>query len=176
MISGKKYLRLGMQPVARRRTRLGNRVDPWWTQVRLVVRWMKALLPGATAVGGGDVRAPIGERKRSWPRAPVAGRLNVDEWRERFEIRRLDCRKARIQDVAAELNALSAMSTLVTFVHAHVNVDEVLSLLRWDAAFTLGCCLPGKQLTLGHEVRAGGVDMSVLSPARQYQVLVPRNS
>ena len=71
----------------------------------------------------------------------------VEEWRERFGIRRLDCRKARIQDVAEELNALPVMPTLVTFVHAHVSVDDALSQLRWDAAFTLACCVPGKQLS-----------------------------
>jgi hypothetical protein len=96
----------------------------------------------------------------------------VEAWRERFGIERFAWRKARIQDVAAELNAMPAMPTLVTFVHAHVSVDDVLGELRWDAAFTLACCLPGKQLTRRHEVRRSGSDPHVLCAARDYQVLV----
>jgi len=96
----------------------------------------------------------------------------VETWRDRFGIRRLDFRKARIEDVVAELDALPVMPTLVTFVHAHVAVDDVLSRLRWDAAFTLACCHVHRQLSRSHRVRASGTDMSVLSAARDYQVLV----
>jgi hypothetical protein len=95
----------------------------------------------------------------------------VDAWRLRFGIQRLACHKARIQDVAAELNALPVMPTLVTFVHAHVAVDDVLRLLRWDTAFTLACCTPSRQLSRDHFPQCTGDDMSVLSTARQYQVL-----
>jgi hypothetical protein len=95
----------------------------------------------------------------------------VREWRERFDIRRLACHKARIEDMAAELNALPPMPTIVTFVHAHVSVDEVLKLLRWQTAFTLACCLPGKQLSHAQHVVASGTDMNVLSSGREYQVL-----
>jgi hypothetical protein len=94
----------------------------------------------------------------------------VEAWRARFGILRLDCRKARIEDVAAELNALPPMPTLVTFVHAHVSVDSVLALLRWDAAFTLACCVPGKQLSRKH-VYTSGTDHHVLSDGRRWQVL-----
>jgi hypothetical protein len=59
----------------------------------------------------------------------------------------------------------------VTFVHAHVAVDAVLSRLRWDVAYTLACCLPGNQLSQQHVPIASGVDASVLSSGRQYQVL-----
>ena len=96
----------------------------------------------------------------------------VATWRERFGIRRLDCRQARIQDVACELNELPPMTTLVTFVHAHVPVDDVLRLLRWDVAFTLACCHPTRQLTRCHAIHSNGSDTSVLSSARTYQVLV----
>ena len=95
----------------------------------------------------------------------------VDAWRERFGIRRLACYQARIQDVAAELNALPAMPTLVTFVHAHVAVDDVLSQLRWDTAFTLACCTPGKQLSTRQQICSSGQDRSVLSASRQFQVM-----
>jgi hypothetical protein len=95
----------------------------------------------------------------------------VDAWRARFGILRLDYRKARIEDVAVEINSLPAMPTLVTFVHAHVAVDDVLALLRWDTAFTLACCLPGKQLSHRYESSRSGIDQHVLSAGRQYQVL-----
>ena len=95
----------------------------------------------------------------------------VDGWCQQFGVVGLERRKARIEDVAAELNALPEVRTLVTFVHAHVGVERVLSLLRWDVAFTLSCCLPGKQLSRNH-VRHEGEDESVLSSGRRYQVLV----
>lgn len=96
----------------------------------------------------------------------------VESWRQRFGIRGLICKRARIQDIASELNELPAMPTLVTFVHAHVPVDDVLRQLRWDVAFTLACCHPTRQLTRCHTVHSGGSDSSVLSSARTYQVLV----
>jgi hypothetical protein len=100
----------------------------------------------------------------------------VEQWRERFGVRRFAWRKARVQDVAAQLNALPPMPVIVTFVHAHVHVDEVLDALRWDAAFTLACCLPGHQLTKTRVPHQSGEDLSVLSPARQYQVLLNGDS
>jgi hypothetical protein len=98
----------------------------------------------------------------------------IEEWRDRFAVRRFDWRKAPIQDVAAELDALPEMPTLVTFVHAHISVDYVLGMFRWDAAFTLSCCSPGKQLTQKLAIEKSGEDASVLSPGRSYQVLVNR--
>jgi hypothetical protein len=96
----------------------------------------------------------------------------LEEWKERFAIRRFSFQKARIMDAVAEVNALPSMPTLVTFVHAHVSVDDVLAALRWDAAFTLACCVPGKQLTRVHPVERSGTDENVLSSGRTYQVLV----
>ena len=103
---------------------------------------------------------------------PVLNLPLVDEWRTRFGIRRLECRRARIQDISAELNALPAMRTLITFVHAHVDVDEVLSALHWDVAFTLACCVPGKQLSQSLPLGESGNDLHVLSTGQQFQVLV----
>jgi hypothetical protein len=102
---------------------------------------------------------------------PALNLALVEDWRERFGIVRMALHKARIEDVAQELNALPAMRTLVTFVHAHVGVEQVLTRLRWDVAFTLACCVPGKQLSRNHVVREGE-DTNVLSSGRQYQVLV----
>lgn len=102
---------------------------------------------------------------------PLINEALVDAWRERFAVRRFAWRKASILDVADQLNALPPMPVLVTFVHAHVAVDAVLSRLRWSAAYTLACCLPGHQLSVQHEPVASGADASVLSSGRQYQVL-----
>ena len=96
----------------------------------------------------------------------------VGRWRDRFGIRRLAWRRARIQDVAEEIAAMAPMPLFATFVHAHVDVDWALAQLPWTAAFTLACCCPGKQLTRVHAVHAEGDDLSVLSEHRHYQVLV----
>jgi hypothetical protein len=96
----------------------------------------------------------------------------VEAWRDRFEIRRLTLHKAPIEDVVEQLNALPAMPVLVTFVHAHVQVDRVLDLLRWDVAFTLACCVPGHQLSQTRVPYRAGSDLSVLSGDRRYEVLV----
>ncbi|MFK8002322.1 MAG: hypothetical protein AB8H86_22185, partial [Polyangiales bacterium] len=80
----------------------------------------------------------------------------VEDWRDRFGIECFEWRKARILDVVAELNALPPMPTFVTFVHAHVNMDAVLDVLRWDAAYTLACCMPGNQLTNEHVPHSSG--------------------
>ncbi len=98
----------------------------------------------------------------------------VEAWRSRFEVRRFDWHKARIEDVADVLNAMPPMPVLLTFVHAHVELDRILGLLRWDAAFTLGCCLPGHQFTQTRVPVKWGIDPCVLSEGREYQVLVNR--
>jgi len=98
----------------------------------------------------------------------------LEAWRSQFQIRHLSLRKARIEHVADELNALPEMPVLVTFVHAHLHVDDVLDRLRWDFAFTLACCLPGHQLTRARVPLDSGTDMSVLSEGRAYQVLANR--
>ena len=103
---------------------------------------------------------------------PLLNLQLVEAWQQRFGIRRLTLRKASVHDVADELNALPEAKVLVTFVHAHVQVDAVLERLRWHAAFTLACCVPGHQLVHGRVPRAAGTDMNVLSSGRQFQVLV----
>ena len=104
---------------------------------------------------------------------PVLNEPLVEAWRDQYGIERFEWRKARIEAVAAELNDLPVMRTLVTFVHAHVGVDRVLALLRWDAAFTLACCLPGSQLSSTHRIHHSGKDSNVLSVGREFQVLLP---
>jgi hypothetical protein len=103
---------------------------------------------------------------------PLINAALVGAWCERFAIRRLAWRAAAIGSVADELNALPPMPVAVTFVHAHVDVDEVLDRLRWDAAFTLACCVPGRQLTRRRTPHRAGEDAGVLSHHRRYEVLV----
>ena len=100
----------------------------------------------------------------------------LEAWRSEFDIRHLSLRKAPIERVTDELNALPEMPVLVTFVHAHLHVDDVLDRLRWDFAFTLACCVPGHQLTRARVPLESGQDMSVLSEGREFQVLENRRS
>jgi hypothetical protein len=104
---------------------------------------------------------------------PVLNLPLVETWRDRYEIERFECRKARIELIAEELRELAPMRTFVTFVHAHVHVDRVLALLHWDAAFTLACCLPERQLSELQLIHERGMDLNVLSPGREFQVLLP---
>ena len=102
---------------------------------------------------------------------PVINVSLVSSWQERFQVERLSWRKSRLSEVAAELNALSPLPVLVTFVHAHIDTDETLSLLRWDAAFSLTCCMQGKQLSRTYIPSTDSEDFCVLSEARRFQVL-----
>jgi hypothetical protein len=96
----------------------------------------------------------------------------LERWTREHGIERLSWRKAAIEEVAAELNALPPMPVLVTCVHAHLPLDQVLDQLRWDVAFTLACCVPGHQLSRRHTPFAEGSDPSVLSEGRRFQVLL----
>jgi hypothetical protein len=96
----------------------------------------------------------------------------LESWTREHGICRLSWRKATIEQVADELNALPSMPVLVTCVHAHLPVDDVLDQLRWDVAFTLACCVPGHQLSRRYAPFAEGSDPSVLSEGRRFQVLV----
>jgi hypothetical protein len=105
---------------------------------------------------------------------PLLNEPMLEAWLARFGIRRLCWHKARIEQVAEQLNALPDAPVCVTFVHAHVAVDSVLSRLRWDIAFSLACCLPGHQVTHEHQLIESGDDMGVLSNARSYQLIANR--
>jgi hypothetical protein len=107
---------------------------------------------------------------------PLLNAPLVNAWRERFEIRNFSLCKRPIEDAWEELNALPLMPVFVTFVHAHVNVDAVLDRLRWNAAFSLACCQPGNQLSRTRVPEHAGEDLQVLSPERQFQVLINRQA
>lgn len=103
---------------------------------------------------------------------PALNDHQVLAWKTRFGIERLSWIGKPIDEVTDQLNALPPMPVFVTFVHAHVAVDQTLDRLRWDAAFSLACCQPGKQLSRTRAVAEAGKDWNVLSSARSYQVLI----
>lgn len=103
---------------------------------------------------------------------PLINERIVQGWRDKYEVERFAWRKARISDTAEQLNALPDKPVFVTFVHAHVDVDLELEGLKWDAAFTLACCVPGKQLSRAHFPETQGDDFNVLSADRHYEILI----
>jgi hypothetical protein len=103
---------------------------------------------------------------------PLINERIVSDWRDKFGIERFDWHKSRVEDVLEKLAALPRIPTFVTFVHAHVDVDWVLERMEWDGAYSLACCVPGKQLTRAHTPCREGDDLGVLSEDRHYQVLV----
>jgi hypothetical protein len=103
---------------------------------------------------------------------PLINLQLVRSWQLQFGVERLSVRKAPIEEVVEELNALPPMRVLVTFVHAHVAVDRILDRLKWHAAYSLACCLPGKQLSTSRSPHLAGHDLGVLCTGRQFQVLV----
>ncbi len=143
------------------------------------LRPLLAELPVGRVVHVGDGAhartAALFALKTDWENIAVDPTINealVSDWRDRFGIERFRWHAAPIEQVADALDALPPAPTLVTFVHAHVDTDEVLSRIRWDAAFTLACCQPGRQLTRACDPHAEGNDPGVLSPDRRFQVLV----
>lgn len=70
---------------------------------------------------------------------------------------------------------------LLTFVHAHVSTEAVLASLpsgSWAAAYVSACCEPKTQLIkVGSDIARvvkSGQDWGILSPKREFQVVVPR--
>jgi hypothetical protein len=103
---------------------------------------------------------------------PLINVALVDAWRNQFAVERFSWRKSAIARAASALNALPEKPVFVTFVHAHVSVDESLAGLRWDAAYTLACCIPGHQLSARLPIHVAGEDWGVLSCDRTFQVLI----
>lgn len=100
-------------------------------------------------------------------------------------VERLAMRRGRAEDsVRAEaVNCweIYRQPLLLTFVHAHVNTEKILSLIPpglWRAAYVSACCEPLAQLVPATSKVASiveqGEDWSILSPERTYQVLVPK--
>ncbi len=120
---------------------------------------------------------------------PQYNERNIAKWQRGIgltKIDRLEGIKALAEDVilplVAEHIAAGGQPVLLTFVHAHVDVGALLSMLpigSWRAAYTCACCEKDRQLIKhGHAFAAiekEGDDWAILSPERAYQVLVPQN-
>lgn len=97
----------------------------------------------------------------------------VKAWQDRFGVKRFVPIKGRAEDVIPKLGLYEGRPTMVTFVHAHVNVDNILSMIPgWNVAFTMACCQPRHQLSSSTSVVEEGQDWNVLSEERDYQILV----
>ena len=103
---------------------------------------------------------------------PVADEAIIGNWSRQYAVERLAWFRGRVEDYPLEQWGASGRRVLVTFVHAHVDVDAVLRRLggSWVAAYTNACCEPGRQLGSGGIVRE---DWAILSPERRVKVLTP---
>jgi hypothetical protein len=103
---------------------------------------------------------------------PVTNEGVVTSWTAKHDVHRFGWERCRIEDFPLEQFAISGYKVLVTFVHAHVDVDAVLARLgsSWIAAYTNACCEPKKQLGSVGRVRE---DWAILSPERRYKVITP---
>lgn len=109
---------------------------------------------------------------------PIVNVQAVNKWRERHDVKRFMWAEVKVEDFELEWWADVALNSnrklLFTFVHAHVDVNAVLSRIprdSWWAAYTNACCFPSMQLGSGGEIQE---DWAILSPKRQYKILTPR--
>lgn len=108
-------------------------------------------------------------RTRNLSIDPAVNQVVVDAWREKYGVQRLDYKKIRIEEFPLEE---IEEPCLVTFVHAHVNTDQVLKRIpNWKAAYINVCCHPKEQLA-NNNIMDSGYDWAILSPERQYQVIL----
>lgn len=104
---------------------------------------------------------------------PIVNEDVVSEWAREYSVRRLRYARTKIEDYPLEE---ITEACLVTFVHAHVNTDEVLARIpNWHAAYINPCCHPQQQLSNGVAVDSGN-DWAILSPEREYQVILNHQS
>ena len=94
-------------------------------------------------------------------------------WMERYRAQRLAWFAVKVEDYPLED---VTETCLVTFVHAHVNTDAVLKRIpNWLAAYVNVCCHPDEQRTKLPTDDAG-YDWAILSPEREYQVIINRDA
>lgn len=103
---------------------------------------------------------------------PITNESIVGSWKHKYGVERLTWCRSKVEQFPLEDFAASGRKVLVTFVHAHVDVDAVLARLgsSWLAAYTNPCCEPRKQLGTGPATKD---DWAILSPQRRVQVLTP---
>jgi hypothetical protein len=100
---------------------------------------------------------------------PATNEQLLENWVARYNVERLVYYKDKVEDLHFDL----LVPKLVTFVHAHVNTDEVLSRIsNWVIAYTNPCCYPEQQLSKKFKCIDHGYDWSILSDKREYQVLI----
>lgn len=100
---------------------------------------------------------------------PIVNEDVVDRWITKYDVKRLKYYKSKVEEVNLEKYTAP---TIVTFVHSHVDTDAVLNRIpNWVAAYVNPCCDPGTQLSKRIVVDEG-YDWSILSPERQYQVIL----
>lgn len=98
---------------------------------------------------------------------PAANMEVIDAWQEKYNVQRFHAIKARWQDEQAAPWLAKAQS--VTFVHAHVTVDDVLDACPvWSMAYTLLCCHPRTQTSHKFRPSKSGHDWAVLSDKRKF--------
>lgn len=102
---------------------------------------------------------------------PAIQMEKVSTWMLDHSVRGLLLAKSKIEEFPIEE---LAGPLLLTFVHAHVDTDEVLARVegKWHAAYVSACCEPHRQLSRG-KVIDEGEDWAILSPQRRFQVVVP---
>lgn len=103
---------------------------------------------------------------------PQINEKRMAEWCDKFKVRNLWWSKKRIEDFPLETYFALLAPRIVTFVHAHVQTDQVLARVpNWKAAYVNICCHPKEQRSRLPAV-AEGYDWAILSPEREYQVLL----
>ena len=105
---------------------------------------------------------------------PIVNEEVCSAWRSRYAVTRFAWERSRIENVNFNDIDYRGVPFLITFVHAHVDVDAVLGRLGalWIAAYTCACCQPTKQLGSMYPAKVEGQDWAVLSEKRQFRVLV----
>lgn len=100
---------------------------------------------------------------------PQTNEKVLSEWVYAHQVRRFHWHKSRVEDLEFGKDHLPIA---VTFVHAHVNVDEVLdNIPGWVVAYSSACCYPDQQRTKKYKILDQGADWRILSEKRDYQVI-----
>lgn len=115
---------------------------------------------------------------------PIADTMGkVQDWMDRFQVQRMEYYRSKIEDYLDDDYPKTFEEyndgLIFTFVHAHVNVSDILFTRGdWCYAYTCACCHPGEQLVdreeadnCGVDIVREGEDYNILSPERRYQVL-----
>lgn len=101
---------------------------------------------------------------------PIANLKVIQEWIDKWSIERVYPLCEKIEDIEV---APHNQRTHITFVHAHVNTDEVLAKIpNWYAAYINSCCFKNKQISKKYKIHKEGKDWGIFSPQNDYQVIL----